>query len=212
MRIAELSQATGVPVPTIKYYLREGLLRPGERTAVNQARYGEGHVRRLRLIRVLREVADLSVARIGEILAAVDDESLSLHQVLGVAHAALEPRPADEDDQLAEARREVDSFLDRLGWAVSPDAPARRSLAQTLVRLRTLGQDVGPQALDVYAEAADTVAAWELDHLDAAGGDRERRVERAVVGTVVYEAAFAALRRLAQEHHSARRFGGRWTS
>ena len=37
MRMAELSRRTGVPVPTIKYYLREGLLPPGERTSPNQA-------------------------------------------------------------------------------------------------------------------------------------------------------------------------------
>ena len=35
MRIAELSQTTGVPVPTIKYYLREGLLPSGELTSPN---------------------------------------------------------------------------------------------------------------------------------------------------------------------------------
>lgn len=31
-------------------------------------------------------------------------------------------------------------------------------------------------------------------------------MEAVVVGTVVFEAALVALRRLAQEHHSARRF------
>ena len=53
MRIGELSKAAGVPVPTIKYYLREGLLAPGELTSPNQASYGEAHIRRLRLIRAL---------------------------------------------------------------------------------------------------------------------------------------------------------------
>ncbi|WP_346281659.1 MerR family DNA-binding transcriptional regulator, partial [Pseudonocardia sp.] len=33
MRMAELSARTGVPIPTIKFYLREGLLPPGERTS-----------------------------------------------------------------------------------------------------------------------------------------------------------------------------------
>ena len=47
MRIAELSRRSGVSVPTIKYYLREGLLAAGERTGPNQARYDEAHLRRL---------------------------------------------------------------------------------------------------------------------------------------------------------------------
>ena len=38
MRISELSTASGVPVPTLKFYLREGLLPPGDAIAVNQAR------------------------------------------------------------------------------------------------------------------------------------------------------------------------------
>jgi DNA-binding transcriptional MerR regulator len=37
MRIGELSKVTGVPVPTIKYYLREGLLPAGELSSPNQA-------------------------------------------------------------------------------------------------------------------------------------------------------------------------------
>src|ERR1700716_801088 len=45
MRMAELSAESGVPVATIKYYLREGLLPPGERTSRNQARYDDVHVR-----------------------------------------------------------------------------------------------------------------------------------------------------------------------
>lgn len=39
MRISELSDVTGVSVATIKYYLREELVPPGERTAPNQADY-----------------------------------------------------------------------------------------------------------------------------------------------------------------------------
>ena len=41
MRIAELSQKTGVPVPTIKYYLREGLLPEPVKTSRNMAYYPE---------------------------------------------------------------------------------------------------------------------------------------------------------------------------
>ena len=56
MRISELSSRSGVPVATIKYYLREGLLPAGERTSATQARYGDAHVERLRLVRALVDV------------------------------------------------------------------------------------------------------------------------------------------------------------
>lgn len=41
VRMAELSRITGVSVPTIKYYVREGVLAPGEAISKNQALYGQ---------------------------------------------------------------------------------------------------------------------------------------------------------------------------
>ena len=40
-----------------------------------------------------------------------------------------------------------------------------------------------------------------------AEASRGEAVESVVVGTVLYEAVLDALRRLAQEHHSSKRFG-----
>jgi len=40
MRISQLSAESGVPIPTIKYYLREGLLPGGEATSPPGRRTG----------------------------------------------------------------------------------------------------------------------------------------------------------------------------
>ena len=210
MRMSELSSACGLPVPTIKYYLREGLLPPGARTAANQADYGDEHVHRLRLIRALVEVGDLPLATVGAVLAAVDDPSRSTHDVLGVVHHALALRgapaaPAGED---AGAVAEVEALLASLGWRVSASAPAIGELARVLVSLRRLGWDVGAEVFSRYAAAADELAAWELEQTPTRAR-RSTTVEGAVVGTVMFETALLALRRLAQEHHSAARFGRR---
>jgi DNA-binding transcriptional MerR regulator len=216
VRISELSRTTGVPVATIKYYLREGLLPAGTPTAPNQAAYSELHVHRLRLVRALMEVGGLGVSAVRRVLEAVDDQRLPLHEVLGVAHRALGPategRPVTEE--VTEARADVDRFVDGLGWRVSADAPARRALADALLALRRLGREVGPEVFTPYAAFADTLAAREVDYV-AEGGSRTDAVERVVVGTVIFEAALVALRRMAQAHHSAVRFsrsrGGRGT-
>ncbi len=209
MRISELSQASGVPVPTIKYYLREGLLPPGERRAPNQATYGDFHVHRLRLIRVLIEVGGLDIAAVRSVLQAIEREDLSLHTVLGVAHHALGPSSAQGpvNAEVARAYEEVQGFLAELGWHVSPQAPARWMLADALAALRRLGWDTDVGAFFPYADAADKLAALELSRLPADRG-RGELVEQAVVGTAVFEAALIALRRLAQEHHSASRWAG----
>ncbi len=73
MRISDLGRRSGLSIPTIKFYIREGLLPPGTRTARNQARYGEAHVERLRVIRILRRDAGLGVRDIGRMLASIPD-------------------------------------------------------------------------------------------------------------------------------------------
>jgi DNA-binding transcriptional MerR regulator len=207
MKISALADASGVPLPTIKFYLREGLLQAGQARAVNQADYGEEHIRRLRLIRALTDVGGLRLREVRAVLAAIDDERLPLHELLGVAQYALavgdgEGRPDSTADA---ANADVDRLLALMGWNVDRGAPARHSLAEAITTLRDLGWDVSADDLVQYARAVDDLAADEV----ASVPDRASRaqlVEHMVVGTVVFEAIVAALRHLAQEHHSARRF------
>jgi DNA-binding transcriptional MerR regulator len=208
MRMAELSHTSGCTVATIKYYLRQGLLMPGQGTAVTQATYERRHLDRLRLIRVLREVGDIPVARVGEVLAAIDDTQRPLVDVLRAAHHALGPAPVDEGPGHAEARREVVGYVVSRGWDVDPRAPSFDVLAGALTALRRLGYPCSPEVFSDYADAAFALAGAELDggFIDPSGGPAAT-VAQVVVGTVVYEQALSALRRLAEEHHSNRRFG-----
>lgn len=202
MRMAELAERSGESVATIKYYRREGLLPPGEPTAPNQADYGQQHVDRLRLVRVLRDVADLPVAAIRTVLEAVDDPSRPIHEVVGAAHRALDPGQPEPDP---EARAMADGVIARAGWQVADDAPARDTLARALAALDVLGVGATEAALDRYVTAADQVAAQEVAvTLDGAEEpSRDVLVTSVVVGTVVFEQVLTAMRRLAQEHHSA---------
>jgi DNA-binding transcriptional MerR regulator len=121
MRVAELSRRSGVSLPTIKYYLREGLLPQGERTSPNQAQYDEGHVRRLRLIRALVEVGNLSIAETREVLASIDSPGKTLHETLGKAQQAVTApldRPIGEAPLAAAARRVA--LLDDYAALVEP--------------------------------------------------------------------------------------------
>jgi DNA-binding transcriptional MerR regulator len=208
MQLSALSREAGVPIATIKFYLRERLLPPGTAPTGGHAEYGPAHLRRLRLIRALVQVGDLSLASVAGILAAVDDPDVSVHAAIGVAHRAIAARAiadADPDDAAIDARADVDRFLGGLGWSVSADAPDRDALASALRTLRDLGWTVDADVFGRYATAADRLARWELTRMPD-GIDRELAVENAVVGTVVFGAAFAALRRLAEERHSAARF------
>ncbi|HEY2487894.1 MAG TPA: hypothetical protein VGI37_00180, partial [Streptosporangiaceae bacterium] len=210
----------------------------------------------------LLEVGGLPVASIRRIIAALDDETVSLHVLFGTVQYALpphvSPRPGDADWQAAE--REVDALITDLGWQVEPDSPARGLLAGALVALARLDQAPAGPSLSVYAEAVRRLAGLEIDSVrlpaepvdatepaevtkpaeagepaevgEPAGAgiaetaetriaetgiaetgpaglglaERTDALESVVAGMVLYERVIIALRRLAQEDASARRF------
>lgn len=201
MWISELSQRSHVPVATIKFYLRDGLLPPGQSVGATRAHYDELHVRRLRLIRALVDVAGMRLDAVRRVLAAVDDDSLSMHEVLGSAHTRLSDNDAPPASE--QARRRVTELLDRVGWKVGAHSAHRESLAQALDALEGLDHRASDELLETYAEAMVPVADADLSRLSS--GSREAATEHAVVGTLLLEPVLLALRRMAHENLSGRR-------
>ncbi len=198
MRISELSRRSGVPVGTVKYYLREGLLPAGQPTSATQAQYGEEHVSRLALIRALLGTGGLSISTAREVLAAVDNPALSAHDMIGAAHCAL-PTPVDDQrPDLSEAL----AHLRRWGWQVHDDSPAVSILAQALQALHSAGFETPDSLLDRYARAAHEVGEQDVGDvpMDSPAG----AVRHVVIGTLLLEPVLLALRRLAHEDVSVR--------
>lgn len=207
MRMAELTRVSGVPVPTIKYYLRERLLPAGDLSPPNQASYDDSHVRRLALIRALIDVGGLSVADARTVLAAIDDPDISMHDLLGATVHALTPGRTgeDESEEYQRALAAVDAMVQRRGWQLGDMSPTRAIAAEVLARLDRLGQQHLIASLDSYAAAAELIARTDVALVAAIEG-RDARAETALVGTVLGDVLIAALRRLAQEHMSAQQF------
>lgn len=204
VRIADLSRHSGVSIPTIKYYLREGLLPAGEPAGRNQARYGDAHLERLRLIRALREVGRLSVAATAEVLAVLDEPDLPRHSLMGRAHqAVIRPAPSDRTDpDWTRARTAAQHWVGELGWRVEPDSPALDQVADVFLALRRLGSTDVLDNRARYAEAALALAGYEV-RAAAGHADPQAVLATVVVGTVLGEALFSALRLLAHQHVSA---------
>jgi len=205
MRMSELARATGIPVATVKYYLREGLLPAGTPVSATSALYEDTHVERLRLIRALIEGAGLSIAQVRRVTQTLDNPPDTWHDMLGTAQGVL-CGPPDENLETASA----DALLGRLGWAVSECSPARADLARALARLEDGGICVSKVDLDGYAAAAEAAAVIDVAALPT--DSPEAALRRAVVGTVLLDNVLIALRRLAQEDVSARTFARRPTS
>jgi DNA-binding transcriptional MerR regulator len=169
LKMAELSERSGVSPATIKHYLREGLLGDGERvvkTSRNMAWYPPEFVARLRLIKRLQEERYMPLKVIREVL---DDEDRLLDAAVeSRAGAARVPR-AD-----VEARLPAE-VLDRLAeiGVLTPTAEGYDAedvrIVDAIVRFRAGGyvQSLGFTVYDTlrYREALEPLVAKEVDVL-----------------------------------------------
>ncbi len=201
--MAELSRRSGTAVPTIKYYLREGLLPPGQSVGATRARYDEAHVARLRLIRALVEVAALSLEQVRAVLESFD-EAPDPGAAIGAAHLRLSPPPPAPPSEKSRGR--VAGLLADRGWLGEPDGPHATALATALDRMESVEQPLADASLGAYAEAAAAIARTDL----AALGDRRgaEAATYAVLGTLLVEPVLVALRRMAQEDLARRGLSG----
>ena len=201
MRLAELSARTTLSTATIKYYLRLALLAPGTTESSTWANYDEDHVRRLALIRALTDVGGLSLEGVRAVLAAVDDESTSLHDSFGTAQWLLSPAP--ESAPTPESLARVDELIERQGWDLTEGGPLRPRLAGQLDTVERLGFPASDQLLDLYAESLRPVVELEVSRIPHE--DRALAVERVVIGTLLYEPVMGSIRRMLGEVVSADR-------
>jgi DNA-binding transcriptional MerR regulator len=199
MWMAELAARSGMSVATIKYYLREGLLQPGEATGATRARYDESHVRRLGLVRALTDVAGLRLETVRQVLEGIES-ARSWHEAVGSAHTRLAAASEDLAPPTAASSERVDRFLDRQGWDLAPGSAQRQVLARALDALEGVGHPVSDELFNRYADAMRPVAAHEVASVRSS--DREASAEAAVVGTLLQEPVLLAVRRIAQENAS----------
>ncbi len=209
MRVSELCERAEVPLSTIKFYIREGLLPAGERTAANQARYDERHLERLALIRALRDVCGLGLDQVQRVLAALDDpdgDKGPIRTALVAMEGAPPQRGPEEQAAFDAALVEVSDFLDGLDWTLPGrhDEYAER-LADALVHVRRLIMPEIP--VDVLAPYAR--AAWALSKIEYENEPDGQRIRpqpgedlafpsrMAILGTLLMEPILTTMRRYA---------------
>lgn len=198
MRISQLSERAGLPVGTVKFYLRTGLLHHGQATSATQAIYDEQHLERLRLIRALLEVGGLSHADIQRIIDATSPENGD-RPALDEAQRSTAPPVVDEETVDLGPARDV---LDGLGWQVATDSPHLTRLARALSAVATLDLPASPERIRTYADAAAQVARSDIQSVTEVPDAEQPRV--AATSAVLFDQVLSALRSLAFEHQSSR--------
>lgn len=125
--IGALSEATGVKVPTIRFYEQIGLLPAPLRTQSNRRSFGEPHLQRLRFIRHARDLG-FSVDDIRELLAMTAQPQASCDRADSIARrhlAEVERRIA----QLQSLRSELQRMIGECSHGRIADCRVIESLA-----------------------------------------------------------------------------------
>lgn len=198
-----LAERSGVSVASIKFYLREGLLPPGDPSRPHRAYYDESHLRRLAIIRAMRD-AGISIDAMRRALAAVSAPRSDVIDAIAPAIDALETH-ADgiADAPLRRARKEVAKLFAERKLSVRPEAGSRETIARALASLRRVDSSTTITALSLYLDALLPVAQAEIESEDTRRmllEDKEGSLEIAVLGTVLYEPILLGLRRALHEH------------
>jgi DNA-binding transcriptional MerR regulator len=211
LKISELAERSGVPVATVRHYLREGLLPEPVKTSRNMAYYPPEFIQRIRLIKQLQEDRFMPLRVIRDLLERDDAEPERLRAMIELEDQILERALAGERERIParEARerydvpREVLARLAELG-VLSPDddgySPSDVRIIEAISRFRAGGYDerLGFTVYDTlrYKQALEPLVAEEVEVLTqrlAGDLDPDRAVELIEAGAQPLNDLIAAL-------------------
>ncbi|HXR60369.1 MAG TPA: MerR family transcriptional regulator [Solirubrobacterales bacterium] len=175
LRMRELAAASGVPAPTIKHYLREGLLPEPVKTSRNMAYYPPAFVERIKLIKRLQEERFMPLKAIKNVL---DEDPDRAKAMLELGDQILDRALAEERSRtsVAEVRKRYGvpkEVLDRLAELelLTPNSrgytPSDVRIIEAISRFRAGGYDeqIGFTVYDTlrYKAALEELVRQEVD-------------------------------------------------
>lgn len=208
MKLSTLAETTGVPIATVKYYLRQGLLPAGRLLSRTQADYDDTHVERIRLIRALTGVGELDMATVQRVLAVVDDPDDDRLELLRAAHESLQD-PNPEPREQGDAQHEQDdatpsrarAWAGARGWHVDDPDPILDDLDRAWAACSEAGVQLDEAELDARADVMEQMARIDIESVP---DEPTAAVRQVVLGTVLLDPVLVALRRLAQRHQAVK--------
>jgi DNA-binding transcriptional MerR regulator len=152
LKISELAERSGVPVATVRHYLREGLLPEPVKTSRNMAYYPPEFVERIRVIKQLQEERFMPLRVIRDLLDREDAQPERLRAMIELEDRILERALAGERERIdaGEVRDRYDvpqEVLDRLAelGVLTPDeqgySPSDVRIIEAIGRFRAGGYD-----------------------------------------------------------------------
>ncbi|MEE6136008.1 MerR family transcriptional regulator [Mycobacterium sp. 050128] len=204
MRVSELANEAQVSVPTVKYYIREGMLAAGDAAGPRRAVYDDSHVRRIHLIKALTGPAGLSLSQAKAILRSIDEPNSGPIDRLASATRVIADAAGADMDADGKSYPRAEEVVGWLGEPYRVEAPAAALLESALRAVEAAGFQLHRDQLARYGEHMLAIAASEIANLPT---DPAEAVQYAVLGTVLFEPVLTAIRRLAQQSLVKGRFG-----
>jgi DNA-binding transcriptional MerR regulator len=208
LRMGELAEASGVPAPTIKHYLREGLLPEPVKTSRNMAYYPPEFVDRIKLIKQLQEERFMPLRAIKSVL---DEDPERARALVELEDRILDRALAGERTRTSAAKarerygvpKEVLDRLEELE-VLSPNtrgySPSDMKIIEAISRFRAGGYDeeIGFTVYDTlrYKSALEELVREEVGMvMDRLAGEvpPERVVEMLESGAQPLQDLIAAL-------------------
>lgn len=205
MQLNELSQRSGVTPASIKYYLREDLLPPGEAVHATRAEYSARHLERLELIQALRQIVGLNIGQIRGLVKMADDGVPRLDLLAAVQRVVLDLGNYTTSIG-GEAAEAADAVVRLRGWPDSA-SDARNALTAHLELMAGLKIPVSETVLEAYSKAMDDVAGLDIA-VTTAPESTDRLILTAAVGMHMHSQLLLKLLALAQASHAIRRYHG----
>jgi DNA-binding transcriptional MerR regulator len=175
LRMGELAEASGVPAPTIKHYLREGLLPEPVKTSRNMAYYPPEFVDRIRLIKRLQEERFMPLKAIKSVLDEDPERAGALLELEDriLNRALAGERARTSVGEVRERYGVPKEVLDRLAEleVLTPNSrgysPSDVKIIEAISRFRAGGYDeeIGFTVYDTlrYKEALEQLVQQEID-------------------------------------------------
>lgn len=198
MKISELSRVSDTPIPTIKFYIRKGLLPPGKTSSPNQASYGEVHLERLDLIFRLKTFADLSIDKIAEVLGASDAKANRYAALEAGVNAAVGEEGAPEPVLDSPGQQFVRALAAKRNWPLGPNDPALLAVAQAFDKAGAGWPfEVREERIEQYVDVIEQLVELEISDDWSEGMSQDGMLKFAVLGTFLFEPLILALRQAA---------------
>jgi MerR family mercuric resistance operon transcriptional regulator len=100
MMIGELARTAGVPISTLRFYERRGLLRPAARSAAGYRHFTDDDAARVRFLRRAQQLG-FGLAELAMLLRLSDQRTVRRRDIAGIGADKL----ADLDRRIADLRR-----------------------------------------------------------------------------------------------------------